>query len=64
MQQLAGDRAIADTTINIPHPYEDGMAENWIASHPNLFETGQEHAFAIIEKQSRSLIGNHLWASP
>ncbi len=57
VQQLAGVRAIADTTINIPHPYEDGMAEKWIASHPNLFETGQEHAFAIIDKHAGSLIG-------
>jgi hypothetical protein len=33
VQRLAGDRAIADTTTSVPHPYEDGMAEEWISRH-------------------------------
>ena len=30
--ELAGDRAIADTTT-LPHPYADGLAADWIATH-------------------------------
>tara|TARA_B100001146_G_C15952804_1_gene336363 strand:+ start:383 stop:550 length:168 start_codon:yes stop_codon:yes gene_type:complete len=29
VKKLAGDKAIADTTLNIPHLYKDGMAEEW-----------------------------------
>jgi len=47
VQRLAGDRAIAYTTQNIPHPYEDGMAETWIGSHREQFEKGQFVTFAI-----------------
>jgi hypothetical protein len=27
VQRLAGVREVADTTVNVPHSYEDGMAE-------------------------------------
>jgi [ribosomal protein S5]-alanine N-acetyltransferase len=46
VQRLAGDRTIADTT-NIPHPYPDGKAEEWIQKHPADFEAGQSVNFAI-----------------
>ncbi len=52
LQQLAGDRAVADTTLNIPYPYEDGFAERWIGNHRDWFEQGQQAIFAVILKSS------------
>lgn len=56
VQQLAGDKAIADTTQNIPHPYEDGMAESWIAGHDERLR--EEHlAYALALRESNALVG-------
>ena len=41
VQRLAGDRATAETTTNISHPYEDGAAEEWIATHQARFDAGE-----------------------
>ena len=34
-------------TTNVPHPYEDGMAEEWIGGHEAAFQKGSEIVFAI-----------------
>ncbi len=47
VQQLAGAREIADTTSTIPHPYPDGVAEQWIATHAENFQRGKGLTFAI-----------------
>jgi RimJ/RimL family protein N-acetyltransferase len=38
--RYAGDREIARTTQNIPHPYTPEMAEKWIAAHPDTWARG------------------------
>ena len=58
VQRLAGDKAIAATTLNIPHPYEDGVAENWIESHQEKFEKGQLVNFAITLRANGPSIGS------
>lgn len=54
---LAGDRAVADTTMNIPHPYLDGMAERWIDTHDPLWLEGRSIVFAIAREPDDLLIG-------
>jgi RimJ/RimL family protein N-acetyltransferase len=57
VQRLAGDKAIADTTANIPYPYLNGMAEQWIATHQERFEAGELVNFAIVQRETNVLIG-------
>jgi len=58
VQRLAGDRDIASTTLNIPHPYEDGMAEAWIGRQQERFDKGESVAFAITHVEQGHLIGS------
>jgi ribosomal-protein-alanine N-acetyltransferase len=57
VQRLAGAFEVADTTLNIPHPYRDGMAEAWILTHNQLFRAGVLANFAVTLRQGRTLIG-------
>jgi len=57
VQQLAGKRKVSDTTMNIPHPYTDGMAESWISTHPSNWENRTGVTYAITIKDSKELIG-------
>lgn len=57
VQCLAGAREIADTTENIPHPYETGMADEWIASHQAKHAAGSLAVFAIVLRDGMKLIG-------
>jgi ribosomal-protein-alanine N-acetyltransferase len=57
LQRLIGDRDIAFTTLNIPHPYEDGMAEEWIQARREKFEKGENIQFAIVHRVQGCLMG-------
>ena len=57
VQRIAGVAAVADPTLVIPHPYLDGMAEAWIATHEERFVAGESVTFAITDQRDDSLIG-------
>jgi ribosomal-protein-alanine N-acetyltransferase len=56
VHKLVAEREIASTTLNIPFPYEDGMAEAWIATHEPAWQRGEIATFAITEP-SEGLVG-------
>lgn len=58
VQALAGAAEVYRTTLNVPHPYEDGMAEKWIASHASLFYDGRGVNLAMTLKSDATLIGS------
>jgi len=57
VQKLAGNFNIAKMTINVPHPYLPGMAEEWIETHPQRWESRTDASYAITSKQTKELIG-------
>ena len=57
LHRLVGEPEIADTTLNIPHPYEEGMAEEWISTHPERFDSGKGVNLAITLRADGRLTG-------
>jgi RimJ/RimL family protein N-acetyltransferase len=57
VQRLASDRDIAANTLFIPHPYEDGVAEEWIKTHPAAFAEGKGIHCAIVLRVAGELCG-------
>lgn len=57
IEMLAGDYDVAKTTLNIPHPYPEGSAQDFIESRHRAEEKKIIDAFAIVEKESALFIG-------
>ena len=57
VQRLAGDRDVASTLTRIPHPYEDGIAEEWIRSCFEAYEKKEAINFAITLRTDKNFIG-------
>ena len=58
VQRLAGAPELADTTLNLPHPYEDGDAEAWIGGHAARFAQGAGVNYAITLRADGALMGS------
>ena len=57
VQMLAGERAVAETTALIPHPYPDGAAEAWIAGQAREQAAGHEYTYAVTSSDDGVLVG-------
>jgi RimJ/RimL family protein N-acetyltransferase len=57
VERLAGMREIADTTLNIPHPYPVGAAARWIETHSPAWAAGTGVTYAIVETSTGKLAG-------
>lgn len=51
IQRLAGDREVAANAAGIPHPFEEGMAEAWLASLD-----ARSHVLALCHAESGAVI--------
>jgi RimJ/RimL family protein N-acetyltransferase len=57
LQRLAGTKEVAAGTF-LPHPYENGMAEQWIADQERAHEGGSAVSFAITLADNATFIGS------
>ena len=57
VKRLAGDREIAYNTLLIPHPYEEGFAERWIAERQVEFQKNGALTFAMLVAKSNAFCG-------
>ncbi|NJN17042.1 MAG: GNAT family N-acetyltransferase [Oscillochloris sp.] len=57
VERLAGAAEVAETTLNIPHPYPSGGGIAWIAGHAETFELGIRATWAITLAADDQLLG-------
>lgn len=57
VMRMAGAPEVARSTLNIPHPYEPGMAESWISAQDSASDAGQFVTFAIVLAETGKLCG-------
>jgi len=57
VQEMAGNFNVAKMTLNVPHPYLPGMADEWIKTHPIDWESKTGASYAITCKKTKGLIG-------
>ncbi len=57
VQCLAGAKAVAATTLTIPHPYPDGAAAEWIGTHAESWTSGQGAHYAVTDATSDAILG-------
>ena len=57
VQRLVGEWAVARNLARVPHPYEDGMAEEWIGKLAGGFDDGRAYVFAVERRADGAFMG-------
>ena len=57
VQALAGNYNVSKPTLNIPYPYQPGMAEEWISGHEQGWRTRSNPVYAITLRTKNQLVG-------
>ncbi|OIJ13445.1 GNAT family N-acetyltransferase [Anaerobacillus alkalilacustris] len=57
VQSLATNIDLAKTTLHIPYPYPDGLAQQWITIINEKMKKGSSYTFAIVLKGSLEVVG-------
>jgi len=57
IQVMASDRRVAEMTANIPHPYPETGAVDWISQHTSNWQTRKQVSFGIFTISSNTLVG-------
>ena len=57
VNELAGNLEVAKTTLNIPHPYTEDIARDWICSHTDTDGQKARIVYAITLKKVADVIG-------
>jgi len=55
--RFAGSDAVHATTLNIPHPYTEQHAIDWIATHQAILAAGHGFVWAIAHGDTDELVG-------
>ena len=48
---------VAEHTLNIPHPYPEGMAQRWISTHVSHIDAGDSAIFALVLNDEDHIFG-------
>lgn len=55
---LAGDAEVSRYLLQVPYPYPRQLAEQWIATHPEIWSRGGGPTWAIERRRDRRVIGS------
>ena len=57
IDKLAGDFAVADTTVGIPHPYPPGASVGWIQALAGSFTSRETLNLGSVRRSGGDLVG-------